>query len=207
MFVCRLIIDLAYLLLSTFPTRVTDLQPYWTSQIIIKIVSSSFYCSPHLGFQLTIWPHVLFGLLGLLPGASILSILPQIQSLSLLCTCPNHLSLASLTLSTQHLACTVTLKYTFLILSTHITAKTSLWPSSLLPVCCYLLHTHCWFRYYLMNMFSHSFPPPLPSQVLLEVFPCSFFLTTLLALGFYEPRPDNLSSTRLYFNKIELSLT
>lgn len=133
----------------------------------------------------TNWPPVLFGLLGLLPGSSILSILPQIQSLSLLCTCPNHLSLASLTLSTEHLACSVTLKYTFLILSIHITAKTPLWPSSLLPVCCYLLHTPWWFLYHLMIMFSHSFPPPLPSQVLLEVFPCSkiFFLTNVACSG------------------------
>lgn len=149
-------------------------------------------------FSCTTWPQVLFGLLGLLPGSSILSILPQIQSLSLLCTCPNHLSLASLTLSTEHLACTVTLKYTFLMLTIHITAKTSLWPSSLLPVCCYLLHTHCWFRSHLMIMFSHSFPPPLPSQ-------CCLLRSE--ALGFYEPLPGNLNSTRLYFNKIELSWT
>ncbi|KAF7644357.1 hypothetical protein LDENG_00223490, partial [Lucifuga dentata] len=44
--------------------------------------------------------NLLFGLpLGLLPGSSNLSILLPICSLSLLCTCPNHLSLASLTLS------------------------------------------------------------------------------------------------------------
>jgi len=54
--------------------------------------------------------NLLFGLpQGLLPGGSNLSILLPIYSLSIVCTCPNHLSLASLTVSTKHLTCTVPL--------------------------------------------------------------------------------------------------
>ncbi|KAF7663340.1 hypothetical protein LDENG_00211810, partial [Lucifuga dentata] len=71
--------------------------------------------------------NLLFGLpLGLLPGSSNLSILLPICSLSLLCTCPNHLSLASLTLSPKHLTCAVPLMYSFLILSILVTPKENL---------------------------------------------------------------------------------
>ncbi|KAF7650345.1 hypothetical protein LDENG_00127500, partial [Lucifuga dentata] len=71
--------------------------------------------------------NLLFGLpLGLLPGSSNLSILLPICSLSLLCTCPNHLSLASLTLSPKHLTCAVPLMYSFLILSIFVTPKENL---------------------------------------------------------------------------------
>lgn len=139
----------------------------------------SHLLNPPFLHQLTSCP-LFSGLLVLLTGSFILSILPQIYSLSLLCTSPNHHSLASLTLSTEHLACTVTPKYAFLILSIHITAKTSLWRPSLLPVCCYLSHTHCSFLHHLMIMFSHSFSPPLPSQVLWRFFPIKrCFLTNV----------------------------
>ena len=71
--------------------------------------------------------NLLFGLpLDLLSGSSNLIILLLIYSLSLLCTCPNHLSL---TFSPKHLACVVSLMYLFLILSiliTHIINHTSL---------------------------------------------------------------------------------
>ena len=53
----------------------------------------------------------------LLPGSSILIILLPIYSLSVLCTCPNHLNLASLTLSPRRLTRVVPLMCSFLILS------------------------------------------------------------------------------------------
>ncbi|XP_054648940.1 uncharacterized protein LOC129190355 [Dunckerocampus dactyliophorus] len=71
--------------------------------------------------------NLFFGLpLGLLPGSSKLSILLPIYSLSLLWTCPNHLSLASLTLSPKPLTCAVPLMYSFLILSFLVTPRENL---------------------------------------------------------------------------------
>ncbi|XP_068182162.1 mitogen-activated protein kinase kinase kinase kinase 4 isoform X5 [Antennarius striatus] len=71
--------------------------------------------------------NLLFGLpLGLLPGSSKLSILLPIYSLSLLWTCPNHLSLASLTLSPKPLTFAVPLMYSFLILSILVTPRENL---------------------------------------------------------------------------------
>uniref|UniRef100_A0A8C4N0J5 Uncharacterized protein n=1 Tax=Eptatretus burgeri TaxID=7764 RepID=A0A8C4N0J5_EPTBU len=66
--------------------------------------------------------NLFFGLpLLLLPGGSIFNILLPIYSVSLLCTCPNHLNLASLTLSPNHPTCAVPLIYSFLILSILVT--------------------------------------------------------------------------------------
>lgn len=99
----------------------------------------------HLVFC-TNWLHVLSSL-GLLPDSSILRILPQI--------CPLHMSsLASL----YQQSCSGTLLCMLLILSIHITSKTSLWPASLLSLCWYLLHTqHRWSRHNLMILVSSSF--------------------------------------------------
>nr|XP_057943069.1 uncharacterized protein LOC131138282 isoform X1 [Doryrhamphus excisus] len=73
--------------------------------------------------SLTTSINVLFGLpLRLLPG----SILLPIYSLSVLWTCPNHLSLASLTLSPRPLACNVPLMYSFLIVSILVTPNENL---------------------------------------------------------------------------------
>uniref|UniRef100_A0A8C4Q084 Uncharacterized protein n=1 Tax=Eptatretus burgeri TaxID=7764 RepID=A0A8C4Q084_EPTBU len=66
--------------------------------------------------------NLIFGLpLLLQPGGSILSILVPIYSASLLCTRPNHLNLASLTLSPSRPTCAVPLIYSFLILSILVT--------------------------------------------------------------------------------------
>ncbi|KAF7708492.1 hypothetical protein HF521_017549 [Silurus meridionalis] len=68
--------------------------------------------------------NLLLGLpLFLLPGGSILSILLLIYPMSLLCTCPNHFNLASLTLSPKCPTCAVPLLNSFLILSILITPK------------------------------------------------------------------------------------
>ncbi|KAF7686956.1 hypothetical protein HF521_015349, partial [Silurus meridionalis] len=63
----------------------------------------------------------------LLPGGSILSILLPICAMSLLCTCPNHLNLTSLTLSPKHPTCAVPLINSFLILSILITFNKNLY--------------------------------------------------------------------------------
>ncbi|KAF7692621.1 hypothetical protein HF521_010231, partial [Silurus meridionalis] len=68
--------------------------------------------------SLTTFIYLLFGLsFLLLPGGAILSILLPIYPMSLLCTCPNHLNRASLTLSPKPTTCTVPLISSFLILS------------------------------------------------------------------------------------------
>ncbi|KAF7706705.1 hypothetical protein HF521_019959, partial [Silurus meridionalis] len=77
--------------------------------------------------SLTIFINLLFGLpLSLLPGVSILSILLLIYHMSLLCTCPNHLNLASLTLSPKRPTCVVPLINSFLILSIVVTLNENL---------------------------------------------------------------------------------
>ncbi|KAF7693337.1 hypothetical protein HF521_008653 [Silurus meridionalis] len=53
----------------------------------------------------------------LLPGGSILRILLPMYTMSLLCTCPNHLNQAPLTLSPKRPTCTVRRINSFLILS------------------------------------------------------------------------------------------
>ncbi|XP_068178365.1 uncharacterized protein [Antennarius striatus] len=63
---------------------------------------------------------------GLLPDSSKLSIPLPTFSLSVLWTCPNHLSLASLTLFPKPLTCAVPLMYSFLILSILVTPKENL---------------------------------------------------------------------------------
>lgn len=59
--------------------------------------------------------------LGVLPASSIVSLPLSIHSLPLLCTFPNYLSLASLTLSAKHWTCAVSLMQPFLILCIGIT--------------------------------------------------------------------------------------
>ncbi|KAF7686644.1 hypothetical protein HF521_015037 [Silurus meridionalis] len=72
--------------------------------------------------SLTTSINLLLGLpLFLLPGVSILSILLLIYPVFLLCTCPNHLNLTSLTLSPKRPTCTVPLINSFLILSIVVT--------------------------------------------------------------------------------------
>nr|XP_057942759.1 uncharacterized protein LOC131138124 isoform X2 [Doryrhamphus excisus] len=76
----------------------------------------------------TNYPHVLLHYIhkGHKPGSSKRSILLPIYSLSLLWTCPNHLSLASLTLSPRPLTCNLPLMYSFLILSIPVTPNVNL---------------------------------------------------------------------------------
>ncbi|KAF7688101.1 hypothetical protein HF521_014107, partial [Silurus meridionalis] len=77
--------------------------------------------------SLTTSINLLLGLpLFLFPGGSILSILLPIHPMSLLCTCPNHLNLASLTLSPKRPTCAVPLINSFLILPILITPKENL---------------------------------------------------------------------------------
>ncbi|KAF7703122.1 hypothetical protein HF521_022129, partial [Silurus meridionalis] len=72
--------------------------------------------------SLTTSINLLLGLpLFLLPGGSILSILLLIYPMSLLCTCPNHLNLTSLTLSPKRPTCALPLINSFLILSIVVT--------------------------------------------------------------------------------------
>ncbi|KAF7711836.1 hypothetical protein HF521_000847, partial [Silurus meridionalis] len=75
-------------------------------------------------FSLTTSINLLFGLpIFPLPGGSILSILLRIYPMSFLCTCPNHLNLASLTLSLKCPTCAVPLINSFQILSILITSN------------------------------------------------------------------------------------
>ncbi|KAF7705031.1 hypothetical protein HF521_020317, partial [Silurus meridionalis] len=77
--------------------------------------------------SLTTSINLLFGLpLFLPPGDSILSILLPIYIRSLPCTCPNHLSHASLTFSPKRPTCAVPLINLFLILSIVVTPKKNL---------------------------------------------------------------------------------
>ncbi|KAI5104455.1 sodium/calcium exchanger 1 isoform X3 [Silurus meridionalis] len=72
--------------------------------------------------SLTTSINLLLGLpLFLLPGGSILSILLLIYPMSLICTCPNRLNLASLTLSPKRPTCAVPLINSILILSIVVT--------------------------------------------------------------------------------------
>uniref|UniRef100_A0A3P8WWC6 Protease associated domain containing 1 n=1 Tax=Cynoglossus semilaevis TaxID=244447 RepID=A0A3P8WWC6_CYNSE len=77
--------------------------------------------------SLTTSIYLLFGLpLFLLPGSSISNILLPMYPLSLLCTCPNHLNLASLAFSPNLPVCVVPLMTSFLILSILVTPKENL---------------------------------------------------------------------------------
>ncbi|KAF7708794.1 hypothetical protein HF521_017851, partial [Silurus meridionalis] len=87
----------------------------------LSSTSSSFNPTTCMSFLTTSKNLLLVLPLFLLPGGSILSILLPIYPMSLLCTCPNHLNLTSLTLSPKRPTCTVPLINSFLILSILIT--------------------------------------------------------------------------------------
>ncbi|XP_068170159.1 MTOR-associated protein MEAK7 isoform X1 [Antennarius striatus] len=109
-------------------TMPNGLGPQRTNCLHLTLSSASSYLTPTtFKSSLTTSINLLFGLLlGLLPGSSKLSILLPIYSLSPLWTCPNHLSLASLTLSPKPLTCAVPLMYSFLILSFLVTPRENL---------------------------------------------------------------------------------
>ena len=90
---------------------------------------SIFHRSLHLllSHYLHILPHHIHkSPLCLLPGSSILIIILPKYSLSLVCKCPNHLSLVSLTWAPNHPTCCVPLMCLFLIFSILFTPKENL---------------------------------------------------------------------------------